>query len=206
MQKASSVQHGRYTIKVMEINDEWRSAAYLTGAPSGAGCLAQSSAPTRDEAIAAAAEILDEKDQELRANWRLDERTGFLVPTTQEYELALKAAGLAEGQIRMLKANALAGEGGLTAPQLADAGGYADYSTANLLYGKAGRALAERMGWKVPASRLRDGEDGPTTVLAAWRPTPEDPAQEGFWIMYPELREALTRMFDLAPEQLQPTG
>ena len=206
MQKASSVQHGRYTIKVMEINDEWRSAAYLTDAPRGTGCHAHASAPTREEAISAAAAILDEKDQELRANWRLDERTGFLVPTPQEYELALKATGLAEGQIRMLTANAVAGDAGLTASQLANAGGYADYSTANLLYGKAGRAMAERMGWKVPASRLRDGEDGPTTVLAAWRPTPEDPAQDGFWIMYPELREALTKLFDLVPEQLQPTG
>ncbi|WP_410219160.1 hypothetical protein [Paracoccus sp. (in: a-proteobacteria)] len=143
-------------------------------------------------AIIAAA--LDERDRELRAQWRLDERTGFLVPTTGECELAIQMASLGGSQLMMLKAHAAAGDAGMSALQLAQAGGYADFSSANMHHGKGGRKLAEQMHAKLPESQVRAGEDVPTTAIATWLPTPGDPHNTGRWIMHPELREAVSRL------------
>ena len=191
--KAGSVVHGRHTIRVLEISGEWKARAFLTDAPKGKGFAAEGTAGTRDAAVAEVAGLLDERDRALRERRRLDEGSGYAVPATEEFERALITADPSAQERAMLTAHAGAGASGLTAGEIAAAGGYADLSSGNLLYGKLARRLAERIGAPIPPSRTRRGDDLPTLVIAAWHPVEQEAGSSGRWVMYPEMREAVAR-------------
>lgn len=187
---ATTVTHGRYTIRAMQISGTWKSRAFLTIAPSGTGHVAEATGDTMEAVILAARNAVDARERGFREARRYDEWMDFHIPSPQEYAGVIGIAGLGKAQMQILEAHAMAGDEGLTATELARAGGYVDASSANLHYGKAGRLIAEAIGVDVPIFESTQ-QEGPTGVLAFWRPTPGDPDGIGRWVMYPELRAAL---------------
>jgi hypothetical protein len=190
MQKPTTITYGRHLIKVMKVGDMWQARAYLSGAKQRAGEAARAAGDSEDDAIANIKRELDNKGRKLVAARRLDERMGFHVPSRDEYVEAIRAASFTKQQSAMLKAHMKSGEAGLTAGEIARLGGYANYSAANIQYGKTGRRLSEAMGIELPRSNI-SGEELPTAVIAYWIPAEEIGQESGRWVMYPELREAV---------------
>ncbi|MFC0202550.1 ImuA family protein [Paracoccus rhizosphaerae] len=81
----------------------------------------EGTAGAKDDAVATVATTLNARDRELRAQWRLDEASGFHVPSSREYELAVQTVSLGESQLMMPKVHAAAGDAGMSALQLAQA-------------------------------------------------------------------------------------
>jgi hypothetical protein len=188
--KAESIQHGRYTIRAMSVGNGWKAAAYLTAAMTkGGSWVAEEDGTSFDSVVQKIRVSLDARERSLH-----EARTPgpyFAVPNEQEYMEGLSYARFTPAQVEMLKAHAKAGDDGLTAGQIGRAGGYADFSSANLHYGKAGRLLSEVLHLTIPISPGRE-EPMPTGILAWWD-APEEGAN-GRWIMYPQLRRAVLAM------------
>ncbi|MSU88632.1 hypothetical protein GE300_03230 [Rhodobacteraceae bacterium 2CG4] len=184
--KVVEVEYGRYLLKAGVQKNGALGRAFIR-AKQGAGILCEVKAKTPDLAIEALKQALDETDRAARKNRRRDEKLEFDVPTVAEYQLALSKISPDGSYRSMLEAHARAGREGLTAGQLAEAAGYANFNAANLHYGKLGREVADFLGVALPASTARPGEDVATGVLAGIGP------EEGIfvWVMRPELRAAL---------------
>lgn len=77
----------------------------------------------------------------------LNERATNAAPTDDQYVEALRAIlpSLSERHVAMLRAHCRASNSSLTATQLAEAAGYANYSAVNLQYGIVGRRLWEEL-------------------------------------------------------------
>lgn len=191
MSGVTMLNHGKYVLKAGLISGQWTARAFLAGARQGSGIVAEAKDSSWEAAIEELRRQLDRRDQTLRQNRRYDETMRFHVPSSGEYEIALSITPLHANQLAMLKAHAETGERGMTATELAKAGGYSDYSSANMHYGKAGRMLAESLCIEIPPSNSRD--DLPTAVLASWIQTPGDESI-GRWIMYPELVQAVKKL------------
>ncbi len=119
-------------------------------------------------------------------------QTSSQVPNSARFQDALLALRpIADGQMKMLREHFRAPGHRLTATQLADAAGYPNYRTANLHYGKLGRALGEYLSF--PPPQQDKGEPLYTSVIAFG----EDGTGIGdkahyVWTMRPELVEALS--------------
>ena len=188
MPKISNIEKPRYVVKVGEMSGRWIARAFSKG--RGEGMIGEAFGASADEAVAALERRMGEEEAARAAARRFDERLGFAVPSREEYGAALGVARLSAKQLEMLRAHARAGEAGLTAEEIARAGGYASFETANALYGKAGRVIGETIGVTAPASTAREGHDVQTGILAS--PGPRRPASDQFvWVMHPELREAV---------------
>ena len=87
-------------------------------------------------------------------------------PSGEEYVYAFHKIheGLSDGHCAMLKAHYHAENQTITATELAEAAGYANYSAANLQYGLVGFALNEELPIKLP--RRDDGTPVATAALA----------------------------------------
>lgn len=193
MRKATTVHFRQYTIKAAPVRDAWEARAYLSKAKQGSGVVAEASAPDEQQILDEIRQKLNAQDSDAKAARRLEERMNFYVPSEAEYATALGIADLNEAHRNMLKAHARADDQIMTASELARSGGYSDFSTANLQYGKAGRLLAEAMSIDTPKTGTRE-TDLPTGVIAFWIPENNIPGLKGRWKMYPELREAIIRL------------
>lgn len=89
------------------------------------------------------------------------------VASTAEFGETLDVLELSPAEAAMLSAHASADGRFLTSFELAQAGGYADFSAANLQYGLLGRRFAEAMDLS-PIARRPDGSRIWTTALADW--------------------------------------
>ena len=89
----------------------------------------------------------------------------------------------------MLVAHAKSGDRGMTAGELAHAGGYKSFETTNALYGRFGREVAEALRIDLPQSMLR--EDTLATGVLAQGGETRDGEDNFVWVMYPELRSAV---------------
>lgn len=111
------------------------------------------------------------------------------VPLAREYRYALALLGrkVTTGQWAMLRAHAAAPDRTLTATQLAEAAGYADYTAVNLHYGKLGAAIAKLLDIPLPT-----GTNGkPVSTFALATGTGEDDLAQWRWTMHEELAEAV---------------
>jgi hypothetical protein len=152
---SEGIDYRRHTIKLMRVGEEWKARAFR-GAKVATKTVA---AATRGAAILAAKQLLDERAAELRARRSPDD-----YPCVDEVREAFDAISIGKGALLMLEAHIAAPDQILTATQLAEAAGYADYVVANSQYGGLGRALAEEMEWE-PAERS-DGSPVWTFALA----------------------------------------
>lgn len=182
---ATETIYRRYTIRSMTIAGEWNARAFRGKTPIGA----MLTGATEEEAILATKAALDAEHAGQRAARGPD---GY--PTAVEVRAALAAITLTDGQDAMLKAHLWAADNIMTATELAAAGGYDSYVSANSQYGTLGRKLAEELEWNPPEFKgvptwtfaLATGADGDTranmetTGYAQWR-----------WKLRPELIAAL---------------
>lgn len=181
----TSVNYGRFTIKVMKAHDAWQARAFRGDQVASD----ISGGETAEAAILAVKAALDEAAARERASRGAD---GY--PAAATVRAALARIQISDGQWSMLKAHSAAPDQILTATELAQAAGYKDYQAANLQYGLLGYALAEEMAW-TPDAR----EDGtPVWTYALATDADEDRHQSsqgegGFrWRLRPQVIEALS--------------
>jgi hypothetical protein len=114
-------------------------------------------------------------------------------PEAAEYVHAFQQIleGLPASYLSMLKAHYHAPDRTITATQLADAGGYATWRTANLHYGLFGKRLYEALPIQLPAN-----EDGTLiyTFALATEGDFKGNVPEWQWKMRPEIVEAVALM------------
>lgn len=147
-------------------------------------------AATKELGLQRALAALNERDKRRRSERRHDD-----VATADEYYEALHvlADRIGQHQWRMLRAHMNANELTMTAGELAKAGGYRKFSTANAHYGKLGHMVAGVVGFN-PDYTLETGtnEDAPAPWTFALA---EGKYIKGYWRwrMHPELAEAVRR-------------
>lgn len=190
MKNKREIQFRRYRIVAAELESGVLARAFLRGGRQGTGAVLETKGDTVEAAIEVARAKLHARDEDMRQKRRFDEYWQFHVPTKQEFIDALHVVSLSPPQLAMLDAHALAGSTGMTAGEIALAGGYDHFETANALYGKVGRAIADALGVTPPDAGNREG-DVATGVIATAGP-PREETEHFVWIMYPELASALT--------------
>ena len=153
------------------------------------GPIASAEGPTAEAAMANLKALLDTREADAKSARRYDEYLKFHVPTEAEYFEAYDVLVLTDAELKMLRAHAQAGEQGLTAVQIARAGGYRNRASAGALDGAVGRKFQTFLGLETPRPELRE-EDVATGVLATAGAARED-GEKFVWIMHPELRAAL---------------
>lgn len=182
---ANETIYGRHVIRSMKIGGGWSARAFRGKAAVGAVLTGA----TEDAAILAIKAALDAARGEQRA---LRSADGY--PTAAEVRAALASIRMTDGQQAMLNAHLAADDNIMSATELAAAGGYDSYVSANSQYGTLGRKLAEELEWHPPqhegvttwTSTLATGADGDTRAdikaigLAEWR-----------WKLRPEIVAAL---------------
>lgn len=147
------IKYHRYTIRYKQSRDIWQARAFrdLTHGPIYSGT-------TEEEVILAVKTALDKNRLEQR-----ELRSPIGVPTAVEYREALDFVKMTDEQRAMLNAHFEAPNHILTATELANAGGYPSYSSANSQYGKLARNIAEELEWKPP---MENGMQTWTLALA----------------------------------------
>jgi hypothetical protein len=177
--------YGRYVIKSRKGDVQWSARAFRRSKPVGATFSGES----EEAAILAAKAALDSTRAEQRA-----QRGPHGYPTATEVREALSVIPMTDNQRAMLDAHRGAPDRIMTATELADAGGYDSYVSANSQYGTLGRKLAEELEWEPPTFKgvptwtfaLATGADGDTRAdmeavgFAQWR-----------WKLRAEIAEAL---------------
>lgn len=153
------------------------------------------SAETEEAAIVAVKSELDRMHAE-----QLAQRGADGYPTAEEVRMALQHLSMTDAQSAMLGAHLSAPDCILTATQIAVAGGYDSWVSANSQYGMLGRRLAEELDWNPP---LRpDGTPIWTCALATGADetgsmVDSDDAEEGHWRwkLRDQVRQALSDWF-----------
>jgi hypothetical protein len=119
---------------------------------------------------------------------RWETRSDSSVATQEEFLEALRQTNLSTSQKSMLKAHALAGEDGLVAVSIMNAGGYKSQDAAIKALVKAGILMADFIGLE-----LSEGDkNGPETALGVlgYRSTTDTDVPLHL-ILHKELREAV---------------
>lgn len=150
---AKEIKYHRHIIKYRKVGDDWQARAFrdLTYGPIY-------SAASEEDVILLIKAALDDARLEQR---KLRPISG--IPTAAEYRKALDLVKMTDEQRAILAAHLKAPGYTLTATELANAGGYPSYSSANSQYGKLARKIAEELDWEPP---IEDGVQTWTFALA----------------------------------------
>jgi hypothetical protein len=138
----NEITYGRYIIRSRNIAGKWKAQAIRGKVTIGDA----QSGETQQEAIISVKAALDAMSAAQRAARGND---GY--PSTEQVRAALNMISITTGQRAMLNAHMLASESTMTATELAIAGGYDSYVSANSQYGNLGRKLAEELEWNPPS-------------------------------------------------------
>jgi predicted HNH restriction endonuclease len=116
------------------------------------------------------------------------------VPTVQETVHALSRIlqKASHGQRAMLRAHVNAQDQRITATELAEAAGYANYGAANLHYGLLGAMLFTEMPEDLP--RRSDGTPIMTCAIASGEDQRNDREEQWVWKMRPHIVEAIRQL------------
>ena len=178
---ATATEYRRHTIKSMKVAGEWSARAFRHKVAVGN----VHTGATEQDAIVAVKNALDAT------------RSGQLalrcagIPTALEYRALLATIIMTVEQRAMLDAHLRASDHILTATELAHAGGYDSYVSANNQYGKLARKIAEELEWEPPIFR---GQQTWTFALATGADDGEDSNTPNWrWRLRTELVEALQR-------------
>lgn len=182
---AQEYKHKRFTIKVEQTASGWRGRWLGKTPPHGPIMSGKSES-----------EIIDsiKEDLDFRHAQQVKKRGESGFPHSDEVLDALRGMEISHAQMLMLKAHYNAPDNVLTAEQIANAAGYSSYSTANSMYGKLGRQLAEELDWN-PKELNTEGRPIWTFALATCS---DDQVLNGLdegdhfeWQMRPEVVDAL---------------
>lgn len=182
-------EHGRYQIKSGLLAGKFIARAFAKPPTGARGMIAEASGSTEDAAIAALHDIIDARETSRIEGRRKEPRSGMAVPSVEEYSEALGHVALTRPQKAMLTALSLADADGLTELQLASAGGYKSLASANRLLASAGRLIADYLSLETNPNVRSAALEGSSVV--AFRGEPQDEADPGNWILYPEMRDAV---------------
>ena len=182
-------EHGRYLIKSGLLAGEFVARAFAKPPTKARGLIAEASGATEEAAITALHEVIDAREDRRIEDRRKDPRTEISVPSTEEYAEALGHVALTRPQRAMLTALSIADADGLTEVQLANGAGYKSLASAKRSLANAGRMISDFLALetnlKVPTIALEG------MSLVAFRGEPQDEADPGNWVLYPELRDAV---------------
>lgn len=153
--KVETEKFGRYEIKSGPLKETWMARAFYKKA-----MIAEASAPNREEAVA----DLKQELERLKAE-ELSERDKEGAPSASVYAAAFSSLEpLHESYRAMLRAHLTAPDHLISASKLAEAAGYANWSAANLHYGKLGYSIADEIGFGPP--KREDGTEIWTCAIA----------------------------------------
>ena len=183
------IEHGKYIIKSGKLAGEWVARAFPKPPAKSKGLVAEAKGSSAEDAVETLKVQLEQDQTQRETSRRVDKRSGLAIPLRQEFITALEQTKLSDAQVAMLKAHSIAGTHGLTGNDLARAGGYSNFDTANVIYGKAGRALGEYLGVDTGDPKAKHGEIPAALLAGEGVPRPE--TGQSVWVMHRELREAV---------------
>ena len=145
-------EFGNYKIRAGQLNGEFVARAFPKHSAKSQGLMAEAKGTSETEAIEALKSLLSERETNRAAARRREAKSDLSVPTQEEFLEALRQTNLSVAQQSMLKAHALAGEDGLVAVSIMNAGGYKSQDAAIKALAKAGILLADYIGLVLPES------------------------------------------------------
>lgn len=181
-------EFGNYRIRAGRLSGNFVARAFPKSSSKSKGMMAEATGASEVEAIEALKFMLGEREAQRTAIRRWDPQCELFVPNEVEFSEALQQSNLSPSQLAMFKAQAIAGEKGLTATALMNAAGYRSQATAIKVFARAGALLSNFLGFEMK-------EDGPlaadeeTRVIAFLQDGGEDKPK--IWIMHEELRQAV---------------
>lgn len=181
-------EFGNYRIRAGRLSGNFVARAFPKTGAMSQGLMAEATGASEIEAIAELKSLLGERDAKRTAARRWELRSNISVPSKEEYVEALRQTKLSEPQLSMLKAQAIAGEKGLTTIALMNAAGYKSRDMAIKVMVRAGALVGDFLGVEVQS------DDSPERYQAAcvlgFREETRQDAPE-IWIMHEELRHAV---------------
>lgn len=181
-------EYGNYRIRAGRLSGNFVARAFPKSQSKSQGLMAEASGASEAEAIEALKALLKAREGKRVAAWRWEERSEVPVPSTDEYIEALRQTALSTTQLAMIKAQALAGENGLTLTGLMSAAGYKSQDAAAKALARAGGLVADFLGIEVPAGSPDDTSDGRRVLGFRQLDTRGD---RETWVMHEELRNAV---------------
>lgn len=181
-------EFGNYKIRAGQLNGEFVARAFPKHSTKSQGLMAESKGTSETDAIEALKSLLSGRETNRTAARRWAPRSDSSVPAREEFIEALRQTNLSAAQQSMLKALALAGEDGLVAVSIMNAGGYKSRDTAIKALAKAGILMADYIGLDLSSGNT-DGLETGLGVLG-YRGTAETDLPLHL-ILHKELREAV---------------
>ena len=181
-------EFGNYKIRAGQLNGDFVARAFPKHSARSQGLMAEAKGASETDAIEALKSLLQERETNRTTARRREERSDSSVPTQEEFLEALRQTNLSASQRSILKAHALAGEDGLVAVSIMNAGGYKSQDAAIKALVKAGILMADFIGLE-----LSEGDkNGPETALGVlgYRSTTATDVPLHL-ILHKELREAV---------------
>ncbi len=181
-------EFGNYRIRAAWLNGKFVARAFPRLETGAQGLIAEAIGSSENDAIWELKMILGQRDVERTRARRWDQSAELSVPSKDEYIEALLQIRLSLQQRSMLKADAIAGQKGLTTTELMRAAGYKSQETALKVLGKAGSLVAHFLGVEL-TSNHRKAHVNSMRVLANCEQ--EEPDSPTVWILHEELRNAV---------------
>ena len=181
-------EFGNYKIRAGQLNGVFVARAFPKHSARSQGLMAEAKGASETDAIEALKSMLSERESGRTAARRWEERSDLSVPTQEEFLEALQQTNLSASQRSMLKAQALAGEDGLFAVEIMNAGEYKSRDAAIKALAKAGALMADFIGLDLSASD-KDGLEAAIGVVGFLKTAEADAPLH--LILHRELREAV---------------
>ena len=182
--------YGNYKIRAGQLNGEFVARAFPKHSARSQGLMAEARGTSELDAIDVLKSILADRETGRTAARRWEERSDSSVPTPDEFLEALRQTNLSSAQRSILQAHAIAGEDGLSAVTIMNAGGYKSRNAAAKALAKAGYLMADFIGLDLIVGSPDGLESGIGVV--GYRKTIDE---EGtlHLVQHAELREAVWR-------------
>ena len=181
-------EYGNYKIRAGQLNGEFVARAFPKHSAKSQGLLAEAKGASEIDAIETLKSVLSERETNRTAARRWEARSDSSVATEEEVLEALRQTNLSAAQLSMLKALALAGEDGLVAGSIMNAGGYKSQDAAIKALAKAGILVADYIGLDLPEGD-KSGLEAALGVLG-YRGTAETDVPLHL-VLHKEMREAV---------------
>ena len=139
-----------YKIRAGQLNGVFVARAFPKHSAKSQGLMAEVKGTSETNAIEALKVMLSEREAKRTADRRWEARSESSVPTREEFVEALRQTNLSAAQNSMLKAHALAGQEGLGAVSIMNAGGYKSQVSAIKALAKAAILMADFIGLDLP--------------------------------------------------------
>ena len=181
-------EFGNYKIRAGQLNGDFVARAFPKHSARSQGLIAEAKGTSEADAIEVLKSLLVERESNRTAARRWESRSDSSVPTPDEFLEALRQTSLSDAQRSILKAQAMAGEEGLVAGSIMNAGGYKSQDAAIKALAKAGVLMADFIGLELSAN----GKDGQATAIdvVGYRKSTEADTPLHL-VLHKELREAV---------------